>query len=54
MAIKGLTVANPYGAFIYDVQVLFCGDPASVEVAANSMTEAARLVQNAGFELIAP
>jgi hypothetical protein len=49
MKIRGLKVNNPHGAFTYDVAVVFCGSETTVEVAANTMTEAAALVENAGY-----
>jgi hypothetical protein len=52
MKINGLKVNNPYGAFVYDVAVVFCGSETIVEVAANSMTEAASLVSAAGYQLV--
>jgi hypothetical protein len=52
MKVRGLKVSNPNGVFTYDVSVIFCGSETTVEVAANTMTEAARLVETAGYALV--
>lgn len=52
MKIRGLVVSNPHGAFTYDVAVVFDGDETTVEVHANTMTEAAALVESAGYTLV--
>ncbi|MGF6996924.1 hypothetical protein [Paraburkholderia sp. GAS32] len=52
MKVRGLKVSNPNGVFIYDVSVIFCDSETTVEVAANTMTEAARLVETAGYALV--
>lgn len=51
MKVTGLKINNPYGAFVYDVAVIFCGKQTTVEVSANTMTEAAELVTKHGYEL---
>jgi hypothetical protein len=49
---KGLKINNSYyGAFCYDVAVVFGGKRTTVEVWANSMTEAGKLVASRGYEL---
>jgi len=52
MKVRGLKVSNPHGAFTYDVAVMFDGSETTVEVAANTMTEAAALVESAGYALV--
>jgi hypothetical protein len=48
---KRLKIENPHGAFVYDVSVIFCGRETTVEVPANSMTEAAELVTKHAFTI---
>jgi hypothetical protein len=52
MKVRGLKVSNPHGAFTYDVAVVFDGEETTVEVRANTMTEAAALVASAGYTLV--
>lgn len=52
MKVRGLKVSNPNGVFVYDVSVIFCGVETTVAVSANTMTDAARLVETAGYTLV--